>query len=255
MLWEADNKMATIRELYQNAGNPNLSHWKDIYLFSIVEASLLTVGLDPLIYEDRTFDESLVGILKKEKPINWQYALMIIKALKQSICLGGVTCKIAFVDRANSWGDEEWEEKIEQLDLTLEHLDVINTHSTKISRKEYQKWLKSNGYIEPPQQNTIIVESQPVTYKQHESVQQNNVGLLPEPTYTTPALEAINGVIREFWISYDPDKKQPPPKQSVVKAWIAENHPELDSDYIQTAIDKICRHPNAKNGGNRKINP
>ncbi|OTU63191.1 hypothetical protein CAT33_13695 [Acinetobacter baumannii] len=43
--------MATIRELYQNAGNPNLTHWKDIKILSIAEASLLTCAINPIDYE------------------------------------------------------------------------------------------------------------------------------------------------------------------------------------------------------------
>ncbi|WP_205671795.1 coiled-coil domain-containing protein [Acinetobacter sp. WCHAc010052] len=78
----------------------------------------------------------------------------------------------------------------------------------------------------------------------------------PEQIYTTPALEAVKAVVNHWWKDFDPDSNQPQsiPQQKHIKTWIAENHPEMDSDYIQTAIDKICRHPTAKNGGNRKFN-
>ena len=244
--------MATLRELHHLRGNPDFSHWNTVKLFSIAEASLLTAGLEPCEY-NHLHDYQLREKLISEKPINWQHSLMLIRSIIEAICTQEIKSPYIKIDRSDY--NNQWDEVVEQARVSLEDVGSIIANETKIHRDELYKWLKKNGYLEPHLQNAIIVESQPVTYKQHESVQQNNVGLLPEPTYTTPALEAINGVIREFWISYDPDKKQPPPKQSVVKAWIAENHPKLDSDYIQTAIDKICRHPNARNGGNRKINP
>jgi len=245
--------MSTIKALYEKAGNPDLSHWKDIHLFSLAESALLTAGIDPLLYEDRTLNESLTGILKIEKPINWQRALMIIRALKQSVCLGEITCKIAYIERSN-WNGEEWEEKIEQLDLTLEHLDTLNTHSTKISRREYRKWLHINGYLEQSQQNTTTIEANHTSYQQPQPVQDSKLILLPEPTYTTPSLEALHGVINEFWINYDPDKNQPPPKQDVVASWIMANYPDVQGKELCVYIDKICRHPTAKKGGNTKLN-
>lgn len=246
------NKMATIKELYFKAGNPDLTHWKDIHLFSIAEAALLTAGIDPLLYEDRNYNESVTTILKAEKPQNWQHGLMIIRALKQSICLGEITCKVAFIDESN-WVGEEWVEKIEQLDLTLEHLEAINMLLTKISRKEYKKWLKNNGYLESPQQtetilsNAIFQPPQPINY--------NDALLIPQTTYTTPALEAIHGVVNHWWKDFNPDDNQSLPQQKLIKSWIADNYPEMDTDYMQTAIDKICRHPSAKKGGNRKLMP
>ena len=246
--------MSRIRELYIKAGSPDLSHWKDIHLFSLAESALLTVGIDPLMYEDRTLKESLITILKTEKPVNWQYALMIVRALRQAICLDEINCKIAFIEKGDFSG-QVWEEKINQLELTLEHLDILNTHSTKISRMEYRRWLDMNGYLTPPQQqeNLIIEQSQseripPINRPD------NNIIYLPEPTYTTDPLEAVNGVIREFWIDYDPEKNQPPPKQAIVIAWIEKHHPKITGNDLRLYIDKICRHHTAKRGGNKKTN-
>lgn len=71
--------------------------------------------------------------------------------------------------------------------------------------------------------------------------------------YLTPALKAITGVIQEFWLKYNPETDIAP-KQSTVMAWIGDNYPEfINNDYMKKCIDKICRHPNAKTGGNSKI--
>lgn len=242
--------MATIRELYQNAGNPNLTHWKDIKILSIAEASLLTCAINPIDYEFG-YNNNIVFQLKHRKPINWMDCLMMMRALVEAVATQELKSPLIVLERENDYGN--YIESIEQSRVGIDDIDTMSYPKTKIHREELKAWLKKKDYLELTQQAEIQV-NQVQPYHQ-ETTNQNDVILLPEPTYTTPALEAINGVIREFWISYDPDKNQPPPKQSVVKAWIADNHPKLDSDYIQTAIDKICRHPNARNGGNRKINP
>lgn len=243
-------RMATIRELYQNAGNPNLTHWKDIKILSIAEASLLTCAINPIDYE---FDHNsnIVLQLKHKKPINWMDCLMLMRALVEAVATQELKSPLIVLERENDFG--YYGESIEQSRTGIDDIDTMSYPKTKIHREELKEWLKKRDYFE--QQLSIIdVESTLEKAKSFYS-HNNEISLLPEPTYTTPALEAVNGVIREFWVSYDPDKNQPPPKQNVVKEWIAENHPEMDSDYIQTAIDKICRHPSAKNGGNRKINP
>ncbi|TCM62706.1 hypothetical protein EC844_12424 [Acinetobacter calcoaceticus] len=71
--------------------------------------------------------------------------------------------------------------------------------------------------------------------------------------YSTPTLEAIKGVIREFWLPYNPEIDIPP-KQNTVMDWIAINYPEFSKyDSIRRSIDKICRHPKAKIGGRKKF--
>jgi len=240
--------MATLRELHDLRGNPDFSHWNTVKLFSVAEASLLTAGLEPCEY-NHLVDYDLRQKLLNEKPINWQHALMLIRSIIEAICTHEIKSPFIKIDRSDY--NNQWDEVIEQAKLSIDDTSSIIASETKIHRDELHKWLTRNGYFSQPRQANIEV----VQKNQTQQADEKEILLLPEPTYTTPALEAINGVIREFWISYDPDKNQPPPKQNVVKAWIAENHPELDSDYIQTAIDKICRHPNAKNGGNRKITP
>ena len=48
--------MATLQELYKLKGNPDLTHWKTVKIFSLVEASLLTVGIDTLEYSHLSDD-------------------------------------------------------------------------------------------------------------------------------------------------------------------------------------------------------
>ena len=240
-------RMATLRELHDLRGNPDFSHWNTVKLFSVAEASLLTAGLEPCEY-NHLVDYELRQKLLSEKPINWQHALMLIRSIIEAICTHEIKSPFIKIDRSDY--NNQWDEVIEQAKLSIDDTSSIIASETKIHRDELHKWLTRNGYFSQPRQANIEV----VEKNQPQQANEKEILLLPEPTYTTPALEAVNGVIREFWVSYDPDKNQPPPKQNVVKAWIAENHPEMDSDYIQTAIDKICRHPSAKNGGNRKTN-
>lgn len=242
--------MTTLRELHHLRGNPDFSHWNTVKLFSIAEASLLTAGLEPCEY-NHLHDYQLREKLISEKPINWQHSLMLIRSIIEAICTQELKSPYIKIDRSDY--NNQWDEVVEQARVSLEDVGSIIAMETKIHRDELYKWLKKNGYLEPHLQNTIIVESQPVTYKQHESVQQNNVGLLPEPTYTTPLLEIVDAVIDRFWSGYKPDENMVFEKQLEIERWIKETYPDIANPYIAKAIDRICRHPTAKLGGNKKI--
>lgn len=67
--------------------------------------------------------------------------------------------------------------------------------------------------------------------------------------YTTPAMQAMNAVINEFWIDYTPDKI--PPKQGNVINWIMENYGF--SRNLSLAIEQVARPESAKTGGNKAV--
>ena len=67
--------------------------------------------------------------------------------------------------------------------------------------------------------------------------------------YTTPAMQAMNAVINEFWIDYTPDKI--PPKQENVINWIMENYGF--SRNLSLAIEQVARPDSAKTGGNKAV--
>lgn len=67
--------------------------------------------------------------------------------------------------------------------------------------------------------------------------------------YTTPAMQAMNAVINEFWIDYTPDKI--PPKQENVINWIMENYGF--SRNLSLAIEQVARPESAKTGGNKAV--
>ncbi|MER8284620.1 hypothetical protein ABS219_18630, partial [Acinetobacter baumannii] len=77
---------------------------------------------------------------------------------------------------------------------------------------------------------------------------------LPAPIYRTPALDAVQGVVNKLWFRYDPDGNQPPPKQIQVTDCIKANYTDIQDADICKYIDKICRQPEAKKGGNTKVN-
>lgn len=70
-----------------------------------------------------------------------------------------------------------------------------------------------------------------------------------KPLYTTPAMNIMNAVIKEFWLEYD--SSQPAPKQVTITRWITEKF-EGTSDALALNIDKVCRHSDAKSGGKYK---
>lgn len=240
--------MATLKELHDLRGNPDFSHWNTIKLFSVAEASLLTAGLEPCEY-NHLVDYELRQKLLSEKPVNWQHALMLIRSIIEAICTHEIKSPFIKIDCSDY--NNQWDEVIEQAKVSIDDTGSIRANETKIHRDELHKWLTKNGYFSRPQQADIDA----IENNQPQQTTKKEILVLPEPTYTTPALEVVQLVIREFWENYDPDAGSPPPKQDYVKQWIADNHPQIESNALREAIDKICRHPIAKAGGNKKLNP
>lgn len=238
-----------MRELHKKAGNPDLKSWRLIKLITLAEASLLVSGINPYHYSNLA-DYNFLNELNNKKPINWEHANVMIRALLEAICTHEIKSPmIRILDEQYNNGYEYTDE---QARIGIDDMERIVFTKTKIHRDELSKWLIKYGYFDHPQQNTIT--NQQVTHPQPEQFQYSNLILLPESTYTTPALDALYGVIDEFWKNYDPNNNQPPPKQSTVASWIKANHPDIQASDICTYIDKICRHPTAKKGGNTKLN-
>lgn len=243
--------MATLQELYRLKDNPDLTHWRTVKLFTLAEASLLTVGIDPLEYSHLS-DYPLRDELTTKRPINWQHALLLMRSLSEAICTHEV--KSPFINLEKSDYNNTWDYVEEQAKISIDNAHEIILTATKIHRDELFKWLKKNNYFELTQSTPTNIDIPAVETSHSQPITNNEILLLPEPTYTTPPLEALHGVINEFWINYDPNKNQPPPKQDVVASWIMANYPDVQGKELCIYIDKICRHPNAKKGGNTKLN-
>ena len=238
--------MATLRELHDLRGNPDFSHWNTVKLFSVAEASLLTAGLEPCEY-NHLVDYELRQKLLSEKPINWQHALMLIRSIIEAICTHEIKSPFIKIDRSDY--NNQWDEVIEQAKLSIDDTSSIIASETKIHRDELHKWLTRNGYFSQPRQANIEV----VEKNQPQQANKKEILLLSEPTYTTPLLEIVGAVIDRFWSGYRPDENMVFEKQQEIERWIKENYPDIANPYIAKAIDRICRHPTAKLGGNKKI--
>ena len=141
-------------------------------------------------------------------------------------------------------------------DLNIIDLDIIERSFFELSPEVSQpdKATKSETDLkEEIEQLKNQLQKKKIEIEKLKAAQHENVALLPEAKYTTPSLEALKGVINEFWIDYDPDKNQPTPKQNVVANWTMANYPDVQGKELCIYIDKICRHPNAKKGGNIKL--
>ncbi|PYE38104.1 hypothetical protein DFP82_10951 [Psychrobacter fozii] len=67
-------------------------------------------------------------------------------------------------------------------------------------------------------------------------------------SYITPAMEIMDAVINEFWVNYDPEQQAP--KQLIITDWITQNFDI--SPALALNIDKVCRHSDARRGGQYK---
>ncbi|MBF7695857.1 hypothetical protein [Acinetobacter rathckeae] len=236
--------MTTLQELHNRVGNPDLSHWKTRKMLTVAESALLTSGFDPLLYEEFS-DDQLLYELRRYQPQNWQHASMLIKSISEAICTNEIKAPRVIVEYPYK---EDWEVK-EQIEINIEDEPYLRTTLTKIHRDELSKWLDKNGYFQP----TLKEISTKKVISTIQEIQNNNMRLLPEPTYTTPLLEIVNAVVDKFWKGYNPDEAMVAEKQIEIERWIKENYPETSNNYIAKAIDRICRHPSTKTGGNKKL--
>ena len=231
--------MATIRELHERAGNPDLRHWKSRKFYSIFDAAMLTCGIDPLFF-DGVSQAKILNTLRMKNPVNWEWALMIVKSIAEGICTGDIKSQEIHVDCSDY--NNDWTEKKEQTDLNLSDSRDINYVLTMISRKEHYNFLLKEGFLE---------ENQPEVQHHRPEIESVEVLALPSPQYSTPYMDCIQEVVKEFWYDYDPESGKPPPKKETVLDWLKENGHrwQLDSGRISSAIDTITRHPIALKGG------
>ena len=115
-----------------------------------------------------------------------------------------------------------------------------------------------NGFIRYPNgvtitRNDLLFDLEqldsiaPAGYTQSQADKPKPLPVIGE--YTTPAMQAMNAVINEFWIDYTPDKI--PPKQENVINWIMENYGF--SRNLSLAIEQVARPESAKTGGNKAV--
>jgi len=60
-------------------------------------------------------------------------------------CTNKIECKVANIYEENNY--DRWVRSISPIDLSIENIDDIVIHQTKISRKEFYKWLGKNSYL------------------------------------------------------------------------------------------------------------
>lgn len=73
-----------------------------------------------------------------------------------------------------------------------------------------------------------------------------------ESGYTTPELEAAYAAVAQFWLKFDKRTPSDRPTSKQVCAWLTKNYGSQVSSSAIAAIDRLIRHPDAKDGGNLK---
>ncbi|SUD92071.1 hypothetical protein [Psychrobacter phenylpyruvicus] len=115
----------------------------------------------------------------------------------------------------------------------------IKPHEVRIKKDELDDWLSSSSTDDNVQklQARILELEQQLS----QSSQQSDISTTE---YTTPAIDALNAVVKKFWLDYDPKQKNAT-KQHTIKEWVKENYPII-TDSMALWIDRIARHPSAK---------
>jgi hypothetical protein len=229
--------LPTLRDLHALSGSQDLSHWGIHSVYSVFEAALLTAGVDPLRFEAMPEYERATAMYK-EAGESWIWAASILKAMKQSICMGSLRVETCWTTPQHI---NDYPSHINQDELTIDMVDEVCIHKTMIARWSLKKWYKEKGFLANAEQPRATVTP----------IVEPKVLLMPQ--YSTPAMECLNEVCREFWHDYDPNGNRPPPKQDVIRLWLKENGHKwgVTSDRMAAAIDLIARHPAARDRTNK----
>jgi hypothetical protein len=149
--------MLSIKELHQRAGNLDLSHWNAAETFSLIEAALLSIGLDPLDSDkwdrlpklDRAQNTELELLQKIGHP-NWKYGMLLLRSLKEGVCTGEIKCiEIIVKDNVKAFGN--WVPiRVDVLDLSAGLADDLHEGMTKITRKALYDWYRRKGLLSKP---------------------------------------------------------------------------------------------------------
>ncbi len=235
--------MGKLACLHDRAGNPDLSHWNDTNTFTVDEAAMLTAGIDPLGTKGHHWETAISG------HINEKHALMICRAMRESICSGQMVAASVFVYRGQF---HDYIESVSQNNLDPLEWKSISPEETIIARKPLLDWYKRHGYINSPNQRKAPAQS-----LQQETPPPPASKLMVLPRYTTPAIEVINEIVIEHWEGFDPQNPDAvAPKQEIIveeiKYKLAEHGYPNPSHTMAEYMERIARHPLAKFGGNNK---
>lgn len=243
-----------------------LNH-NQIYLFLFEEMAL---------YEVRLFDDDYCI----DDTYNGKYIskTTIIKELKKSIEQGGATEVIApygfglqkFVHQAHAIGVEIPNNLLAQAqspdcyhDESNPLTEVVKELQAQIAQMRDNVGLNNNhpSTAELQANDDEIVKLQTQLKAKDERIAElerqlnerstpaNYALSVENSSYTTPFIDALNGVIQEFWINYQ--EHHIPPKQDTVISWIME-HYNLSRAGAK-AIEQVARPAKAKTGGIKSL--
>lgn len=162
--------------------------------------------------------------------------------------------KILKKNKYSDWSLEKVQEQLQSKSLNFKSMGfepsytTINTDTLMIDSKSLYEYLD----IRPEKLlNTIDDLTKKLDFSEKEILLLKSKGT---STYSTPALDVVKAVIKEFWEDWTPESDKNI-KQVTIKKWIGDNFPNFQSNASQLVIDQVCRNPKAKEGGkNRKSN-
>lgn len=179
-------------------------HWKHIEEYTLSEAALLLVGIDPFSI---TFDK-----IQRSKHPKWKQAYSYMKALEIEIRQGKIkTIKCMGTDVDNIY------QEIDPMDRN----NQLSTEQTVISKISLINWLSINNIeIDPlfkqlisPEELTQALQAESTMPDEVSDRIQNRVSFY---SHQSEGIDLLADVIHHFWASYDPDKPDTAPKQQVI---------------------------------------
>ncbi|EBC2161498.1 hypothetical protein J3Y31_003485 [Salmonella enterica] len=229
---------------------PDLTHWKTVQEFNIIQAALLLAGIDPFDFDENRALEQTREQQHERWKLAWGMSAGIITAIRRGVLTPILCFSARLVEQWN--GDNYIEYEImKPTDRNLE----ISKEKTIITRDSLLAWVESENIDIARTRRTIKVKqykeimrtviTTPIT-----NIQNISAPLaLPRYDHKSEGLEFVEEAIKQFWSTYDEDDPDTAPKREDIIAYLQSRGA---SGNLAKAVDLILRPDALRNAGRRK---
>ncbi|ECY1330221.1 hypothetical protein QB156_003465 [Salmonella enterica] len=235
---------------------PDLTHWKTVQEFNIIQAALLLAGIDPFDFDENSALEQTRERQHERWKLAWGMSAGIITAIRRGV----LTPILCFSEQwIKNWNGSDYME-YEIIKPTDRSREISKTR-TIITRDSLMAWIESES-IDIARRPRKISHERNQRYQRwdhaekiintsaQEIVTIHEPLALPSYEHKSEGLEFVEEAIKQFWSTYDEDDPNTAPKKDDVIAYLQSKGA---SGNVAKAVDLIVRPDALRSLGRRKI--
>lgn len=239
--------------VYENL--PDLTHWKTVQEFNIIQAALLLAGIDPFDFDEDTALEQVRSLCHERWKLAWGMSAGIISAIRRGLLTPILCYSEKYIQDWNGPDYIEYE-IIKPTDRSKE----ISKSKTIITRDSLEAWVRSESIdnakplqkIKPVSEieHQQIVHTQSVTDIPSADITNiTSVLALPNYGHKSEGLEFVEEAIKQFWSTYDENDPSTAPQKDEIIVYLQSRGA---SGNLAKAVDLVLRPDALRISGRRK---